>query len=241
MDIEIDAVKPAYKDWKKIVLYGLAVAILAGGLLARFSTRKGRAEEEFVQAAQSFVKWEEVIDRESDAFTALQGAIKKHPELEAHYDGRVAQNLLAVRDAEGARLFMDRALRRTGQSYFSEFSQTSLEISRGNFKQALEEAEALKEKMERDEAFWKGGDEGSALFAFNLLRVALLSQETGDYEKEQAAWKEMKLYGRWIEGEPKSSFIGHKGFDLLRDHLSVQETSLLEYMASREEALRESS
>ena len=51
----------------------------------------------------------------------------------------------------------------------------------------------------------------------------------------------MKLYGGWIEGEPKSSFIGHKGFDLLRDHLSVQETSLLEYMASREEALRESS
>ena len=148
-----------------------------GGLLARFSTRKGRAEEEFVQAAQSFVKWEEMIDRESDAFTALQGAIKKHPELEAHYDGRVAQNLLAVRDAEGARPFMDRALKRTGQPYFSEFSQTSLEISRGNFKQALGEAESLKEKMESDEAFWKGGDEGSALFAFNLLRVALLSQE----------------------------------------------------------------
>ena len=91
--------------------------------------------------------------------------------------------------------------------------------------------------MLQDEAFLKREKEGSALFAFNLARIATLSEKVGDREGEKQAWQEIKRYGGWEKGAQGDEKIGQTGFKQLLSHFTVQETSLLDYIKSREEDL----
>lgn len=237
MDIEIDLPKRMLFDWKKLLVYIVPAALLAGLLITKVGTHKGRSEGEYITATHAFVKWDQILDQEAEEFASLQKVMKKHPELHAHYDALIGQNLLSTHSPKEAEPYIERTLKRTDQPYYSDYARTSLLISEAKYEEARQSASLLKQRMADDSSFWENGKDNSALFAFNLLRIATLSEQLGDLEGEQGAWKELKRYGGWEKGAEADEKIGHAGFKQLLSHFTVQETSLLDYIASREEDL----
>lgn len=223
MDLEIDVPKPALLDWKKTLVYIVPAALLAGLLIAKVGARKGRLEEEYVKATRAFVKWEEVLDHKDESFASLESVVKKHPELQAHYDSMVGQNLLAAHATKEARPYIERTLKRTAQPLYDQYAQGSLMISERKYEEALKGAQELKGKLQ--------GEDYASLYAFNLMRIAVLSQQLGDQKGELEALREIK---RGISNETE---VGHAGFQQLLSHFTVQETSLLDYIQSREEEI----
>lgn len=237
MDIEIDLPKRMLFDWKKLLVYIVPAALLAGLLITKVGTHKGRSEGEYITATHAFVKWDQILDQGAEEFASLQMVMKKHPELHAHYDALIGQNLLSTHSPKEAEPYIERTLKRTDQPYYSDYARTSLLISEAKYEEARQSASLLKQQMADDASFWENGKDNSALFAFNLLRIAILSEQLGDLEGEQSAWKELKRYGGWEKGTEADEKIGHAGFKQLLSHFTVQETSLLDYIASREEDL----
>ncbi|WP_316359663.1 hypothetical protein [Candidatus Neptunichlamydia sp. REUL1] len=237
MDIEIDLPRRMLFDWKKLLVYIVPAALLAGLLITKVGTRKGGSEGEYIAATHAFVKWDQILDQNAEEFASLQRVMKKHPELHAHYDALIGQNLLSAHSPKEAEPYIGRTLKRTDQPYYSDYARTSLLISAAKYEEARQSASLLKQQMLEDTAFWKDRNDNSALFAFNLLRIATLSEQLGDLEGEQTAWKELKHYGGWEKDAKADEKIGHAGFKQLLSHFTVQETSLLDYIASREEDL----
>ncbi len=234
MDEELDLPKRVLYDWKKLALYVLPAAIVAGILVAKLGTKKGRAEGDYVSATAAFTKWDQILDQKSDEFASLERLVKKYPELHAHYDAPIGQNLLAFIAPDKAAPYVERTLKRTNQPYYSDYARTSLKISEGNYAEALEEASSLREKIIEDPK------DHSVLLAFNLMRIATLSRELNNHERELEAWREIKRYGGWEEGIRNPEIVKHEGFKELQKHFSVQETTLLDYIQAREEVLRKS-
>ncbi|MCB1072953.1 MAG: hypothetical protein KDK96_07635 [Chlamydiia bacterium] len=238
MDEEFDLPRRVFVNWKKIGLYALPAALVAGLLVAKLGTKKGRAEGDYVSATAAFTKWEQVLDQNGDDFAKLEKLVKKHPELQSHYDASIAQSLLAAISPQEATPFIERTLRRTQQPYYGDYARTSLKISEKRYQEALEESLNLRDKMHSDPSFWEKSKNNSALFAFNLMRIATLSHELNHKESELNAWKEIKQYGGWDNKQSPTNSIGHEGFKQLLSHFSVQETTLLDYIKAREEELR---
>ncbi|MCB1107130.1 MAG: hypothetical protein KDK76_03440 [Chlamydiia bacterium] len=237
MNVELEIPRRMLFDWKKLLFYVVPLALLGGIFLAKMGTRKGKAEEEYVSAMQAFNKWDQILDCDNENFSSLEKIIKKHPELHAHYDALIGQNLLAVHSPKKAMPYIERTLKRTNQPYYSDYARNSICISEGKYEEALEKAYSLKENMMGDGAFWEKGKDHSSLFAFNLIRIATLCHQLENKKGELEAWKEIKQYGGWDVEAPASEKIGQEGFVQLLSHFSVQETTLLDYIASREEEL----
>ncbi len=237
MDIEIDLPKRMLFDWKKLLVYIVPAALFAGLLITKVGARKGRFEGEYITANHSFVKWDQILDQDAEEFASLQRVMKKHPELHAHYDALIGQNLLSTHSPKEAEPYIERTLKRTDQPYYSDYARTSLLISEAKYEEARQSASLLKQQMIEDTYFWENRKDDSALFAFNLLRIATLSRQLKDLEGEQKAWKELKRYGGWEKSVEVDKKIGHAGFKQLLSHFTVQETSLLDYITSREEDL----
>ncbi|MDN3508534.1 MAG: hypothetical protein P0S93_00635 [Candidatus Neptunochlamydia sp.] len=238
MDEEFDLPQRVFVNWKKMGLYTLPAALVAGFFVAKLGMNKGRAEGDYVSAKAAFTKWEQVLDQRGDDFTKLKKLVKKHPELQAHYDTSIAQSLLATASPQEATPFVERTLQRTQQPYYSDYARTSLKINEERYQEALDEALSLKDKMHSDLSFWKKSKNNSTLFAFNLMRIATLSEQLNHKESELEAWKEIKQYGGWDKEQSPTSSIEHEGFKQLLSHFSIQETTLLDYIEAREEELR---
>lgn len=234
MDEEIDLPKPVMVNWKKIGVYVVPAALIIGVLVSKLGAKKTQSEKDFVTATAAFTKWSQILDQNGAELAQLEKIVKKHPELRAQYDAPVGQSLLAAIAPQEASPFIERTLQRTNQPYYSDYSKTSLKISHGSYQEALQESLSLKEKMLSDGEYWDKLDESSSLFAFNLMRIAVLSQQLGEKEKELSAWQEIKSYSDPIKKDDK---IGQAGFKQLLTHFTVQETTLLDYIKTREEDL----
>lgn len=234
MEEEIDLPKPVMVNWKKIGIYVVPAALIVGVLVSKLGAKKTQSEKDFVTATSAFTKWSQILDQNGTELAQLEKIVKKHPELRAQYDAPVGQSLLAVIAPQEASPFIERSLQRTNQPYYSDYSKTSLKISQGRYQEALQESLSLKEKMLSDGSYWEKLDDSSSLFAFNLMRTAILSQQLGNKAEELSAWQEIKSYGAPIKKDDK---IGQAGFKQLLTHFTVQETTLLDYIKTREEDL----
>ena len=230
-----------YGRYKTYLYYGLLGLAAVTMISVRFGKRKQRNEADYVAATHAFQKWDQVLDTENEGLKDLEKMLKKHPELSARYEAQIGQNLLAAYSPEQAKPYVESTLKRTAQPYYSSYAQTSVTVSSGEYAQALEEALKLKEEMLADEAFWEKAGEsknyGSALFAFNLMRIAALHGELGNQRDELNAWKELKRYGGWDAAASGNEKIGKEGFKQLLTHFTVQESSLLDYIEAREQQL----
>ena len=231
MSEELDFPNPLF-NWKKAVAYLLPILLLSGLIIAKISGKKEQAEKDFLKANYIWSSLSQSFDPQSDQLDHLKALMKKHPELHAKYDGLIAQHLLSTYSHEMATPFADKVLKRAGQPFFHEYTAGSLLIGKREFQEALKMAKELKEEMLNSMS-----PDYSTLFAFNLLRIATLSFEVGDKEGERAAWKELKLYGKWDDHEKASTPISLDGFDVLLSHFSANEVSLLDFIKYREEAL----
>ncbi|MDJ0651914.1 MAG: hypothetical protein QNJ27_02765 [Simkaniaceae bacterium] len=238
MNKEYDLPWRVFVNGKKIGVYALSAALIAGLFIAKFEAKKERAKRDYVAATAAFTKWEQALDQGGSSLAKLKKLVEKHPELQAHYDPSIAQSLLANISPQEATPFIERTLQRTKQPYYIDYARTSLKIGEKRYQEALEEALSLKDKMASDSSFWEKSKKNSALFAFNLLRIATLNQQLNHKESELEAWTEIKQYGGWDQQHSPTDSMGHEGFKQLLSHFSRQETTLLDYIKAREEELR---
>lgn len=231
-------IKMWFADYKRSLVLLIPFFLVMLLLIFKFSAYKTKAERDFLAVKNAYLKWENSQELENDSFQMLRGLIKKHPELVAPYETLIIQKILALGAEKKARPFIENLAKRVSDSYYTQFSKATLSIAEGDLDRALQEAFSLKEKMLSDKNFWEGQKTphfGSILFAFNLLRIAILSQSLERGEDELIAWKELKDYARWSGGSDKTLVnLDREAFDILLQHFTDQNLSIKDYIKYRE-------
>lgn len=229
------------KDHGSTLLYSIAGIIALLFLVFQIMGRsKGDAQSDYASANTAFVQWDNA--REDSDLQKLQVPISRHPELHAKFDAVIAQALLSQRLGEKAQGYAAATLKRIeGETpYHSRFAQTTLLIEKGDFAQALSEAKQLKQDLEKDTAFWKSQDAlvrpGSLLYAFDLLRIAMLEQKAGTRQGELAAWSEFEKNAGWTEVPADSKRFDPEAYQFLKQNFHDQEISLVDYIQFRKQS-----
>jgi hypothetical protein len=240
----------AITDWLsdngKSILYGLIglIALLVI-IFAISSGGRSKAEQEYIQAANDFTYFSKAYDAKNpaqanDALARLNHLMSKHPELHAAYDGALAQTLLNRAQVEEAKPYALATLKRVKSNnlpFYNDYAETTLMISQGQFKEALENTLSLQQKMEADlgkEAASRSfGDE---LFALNLLRVAMLQQAIGDKNAELRTWQQWKEFAGL--GSEASKYVNPQAFRSVIQNLAIGSISLADYISYRENILK---
>ena len=213
-----------------LVVLGIGYRFIGGG--------SNKAEADYVNAENDYVIFKRgiaegtAVATPEEAFQRLQQILKARPDLESKYDGLLAQTLINRGNLSEAKVYADRTLARTSRDHlplYADYAQTTLLIGQEQYKDALLKALQLKQQM-LDAASAEGQQAGTQgfgniLFAFNLLRIAMLEQQVGTPEDELKAWQTLKDYA--------------KGFPILQQHFEEGGVSLLNYIEAREKVLNE--
>ncbi|MEM7175958.1 MAG: hypothetical protein AAF443_08580 [Chlamydiota bacterium] len=211
-----------YKKWLLTLSLGIC---LASAIAFQMGRKSDRLEGDYVAAERLWRQWSESATAEK--LGELEKIVQRRPELEALYGAKIAQQLFAKEGEARRRFYAEQSFKRTGlQPDYKSYAQTTLLIQEKHYEQALQEALGLKEKLASDPAFLQRIEDhrglGSALIAFNLLRIAMLYQELGDCERELSAWEEFEHCDR------NTKVIAH---------FTMQSQSLIDYLAMRKQAL----
>jgi hypothetical protein len=114
-------------------------------------------------------------------------------------------------------------------------------IAEGKLLEALAEAKGLKKRMEEDTAFWESRStvvrHGSLLYAYNLLRIAMLEKAAGSSDGELAAWKELKQNAGWEAVQFTPRAYDPEAYVLIQQNFQKQDVSLQDFIKHREELL----
>lgn len=217
------------------------IATIAIGF--KFSaSRAAKAESNYLLAENYFRRLykaapgEQGINGKEEALRKLQEITNKHPELQSRYDGLIAQFLLIEGKEGEAALYAERAINRTKKENlepYTQFSQATLLMARGQYGEALAMSQKLKKEM-LDEMGEEQSlrDFGNALFAYNLLRIAMLQKELGKAQEELDAWKEWKQYSA---ESPQNAEA--KSFAFIEQNMQEGSFYLNDYMNRREKIL----
>lgn len=237
-------VKIWYENYKRFLILLIPFFLLALFIIFKFSLYKTKSEGEFLSAKNAYGQWEKSKDLEDSNFQTLRGFIKKHPELAVSYENLIVQQILALGKEQKANLFIENFIKRHADkpsTYYTQFAKTTLLIEKGELEKAFLEANSLKEAMLSDKNFWESQKTprfGSILFAFNLVRVAMLSKNLKKGEEELIAWRELKQYAKWDQESEKSiSNLDKDAFDVMLNHFTDQNLSLKDYIKHREAKL----
>lgn len=229
-------------DWIKGHLSVMAggVVLVIVGLVAVSRWMKGDAQVDYLAAEAAYRHWE---GNKGEGLARLQKILKDHPELHAKYDGAIAQKLLSSSENGLAKIYAKAAFKRMGDfsPYYTDFSKATLLIADDQLTDALQSAKLLKANMEKDEAFWNKKSEviryGCILYAFNLLRIAMLEKTAGTPEGELVAWRELKENAGWLGAQPTSITHDPEAYLLVQENFQNQDISLLDYIKYREESI----
>jgi hypothetical protein len=229
-------------DWmtRHLPMVGSLFLIAFVGLFAFSHWVKGDSQVDFLAAEIAYRHWE---GQKGEDLAKLEKIIKNHPELHAKYDASIAQKLLNTSESGLARGYGQATLKRIGDfsSYYTDFSEGSLLIAESHLTDALQRAKRLKEELQNDEVFWKKRSQfvrhGCILYAYNLLRIAMLEKAAGTPEGELAAWREFKENAGWLEAEPNVKTYDPEAYLLIQENFKSQEISLIDYIRHRENTL----
>jgi len=232
-------------DWftehRSVVATG-AVCVLALLLGAsRFMGWIGAdAQVDFVAADLTYNNWKGGLD----VLAKLEKLIRRHPELHAKYDGAIAQKLLSSSEKGLASSYASANLRRIEDfsPHYPQYTKGTLMIADGRLADALHAAKQLKADLEKDTPFWEKRSaviaHGAVLYAYNLLRIAMLEGSAGSPEGELAAWNELKMNAGWLGTEPQAKTYDPEAYALIQKNFQRQNVSLLDFIEHREEALK---
>ncbi len=235
-------VKKQSIDWIKSHLTTVAAigAFIAVGVVGVSKWIKGDSQVDYLAAEMAYDHWE---GEKNEHFIQLQKLIRKHPELHAKYDGAIAQKLLSNSEKGLATSYGKAALKRMGDfsPYYKDFSTCSLLIADQKLEEALQNAKVLKAAMNSDDRFWEKKSDlirhGCILYAYNLLRIAMLEKAAGTPQGELEAWAELKRNAGWHGAQPTSRTYDPEAYLLIQQNFQNKEISLLDYIKYREEAI----
>ncbi|MEI8366412.1 MAG: hypothetical protein WCF65_08350 [Parachlamydiaceae bacterium] len=243
-----------FTDWLalhgKNIIYGLSALLIVLAVVYYLSnTLMTKSEEDYVQAAQDFTVFVQATGTEdastkNEAYSRLKSLMSTHPELHAAYDGTLAQTFLNRDLVADAKPYITATLSRTQSDalpLYAEFASTTLMISEHHYREALDKAQALQITMTEAIASQVNEAErgfGAELFALNLLRIAMLQQQTGDTKGELATWHHWKQYARLEAVSGPSANVDPQAFRAVIQRLAVGATSIPDYIAHREKLLQ---
>lgn len=130
-----------------------------------------------------------------EAFNRLNRILSRKPELQAKYDGKIAQILLDRSQFDQAKPFAERNLARLKKDnipLYIDYASTTLTMAKQDYQTALKEAMLLKEKMIQSAKDTELPAFGDALYAFNLLRIAMIQQQLNARDGELEAWSQFR-------------------------------------------------
>lgn len=227
------------------IFLGLIAFLIVVYRLSNSSTTQ--AEIDYLQAGKEFAAFESADFQKNppaadEALKSLNSIMSSRTELHAAYDGAIAQILLNRAQVTEAKPYAQATLKRTQPNdlpLYGDFAATTLLISEKKYPEALETAQALKHKMldeikaspaQNDRTF------GDMLFAFNLLRIAMLQQQVGNAKAELQTWQEWKHYAG-LDKISKET-ISPQAFRILIQQLAIGSIALPDYIAYRESLLK---
>lgn len=230
---------------QKIILYGII------GLIAILFVTMKFASSSSIQAENDYFNIEKQVShlfnatKEQNppaqrlALEHIETILARRPDLRSKYDGMIAQMLLLDGSFTEAKPFAIEAIKRTEHlllPHYTDYTKTTLLIAQKEYESALAKAFALKEVMlqeaQKDSSPRSFGD---ALFAYNLLRIAMLEQELGHQKEEYTAWQEWKKFSN---ESGLSHAIAPKAFKELTLSLEDGNLSLSHYIEERENRLK---
>ncbi|MBA3721598.1 MAG: hypothetical protein H0W88_04280 [Parachlamydiaceae bacterium] len=216
---------------KKLILYGI-IALFALVIIAlRFvSSQTLNAENDFFHAQSDFNRLQTTTMQANttgaiDSLNRIDPILKKHPELQAKYDGQIAQYLIIDQAVNEAKPLAERSFNRLKNSpteFYEQFAKTTLLISNGQYEQAAQQAQQLKSQL--DQA--KASEFGDTLYVFNLVRLGILYQQLNQPAEEKQTWEALQKY----RGHTETVLVAHQ---LFRDG----NNSLMNYVEERNKAL----
>lgn len=224
-------------DWiithrKTVLNYSVATFAVIFSAYTFYSKFGPHPEKDYLAADAYFQKWAGGDHSDRETLQKLDKLITSHPELHAKYDALIAERLLMWNEPKAATNYLQTALKRIEGSsiYYPQFARTSLLISQGELKDALEDAMQLKEEMTEDPSLFAENErvrwEG-LLYAFNLVRIATLEQRAGTPQGERKAWEElMALRDKDAEA-----------FSMIQYHFRENDLTLFDYIAHRTASL----
>ena len=167
-------------------LLWLALVIIIALFFVYYWTagRREQAEDDFVLAIRE-MNLLQSADDQGDALEKLTAILRRYPELEAKYDGRIAQSLINQNEVSAADPFAVRNIQRISDEPVPNqiaYSKITLLIDQQKYQQALNESKQLKEKAIGNQT----------LYAMNLIRIALLQNQLGLTADSKASWEELQ-------------------------------------------------
>ncbi|MCH9614604.1 MAG: hypothetical protein SP1CHLAM54_14330 [Chlamydiia bacterium] len=179
-------------DYKKYLSRALPIVLLAAAMIFHFTSKKQRSGSDYLAAKVAFSQGKD-----------MSKLLKSHPELKGRYGAVLDQRKIA--QGEKVHVNLDDG------SPYAAFAKTTETIVDGRIEEALKEALDLKANLDIREEY------GKVLAAYNLMRIASLYQELGEFANEKKTLKELK------------------DADLapLLSHIRDQEISLLDYINER--------
>lgn len=239
----------ACANYKRFLFLLIPFFLLALFVIFKISLRASHTQQDFLVVKKAYTQWESSQNFDSNVLQTLKGWVKKRPELVVPYEARIVQRLLAFGQIGEVHPLVDHVLTRAaqhGSTYYTQFAKTTLLIETAtksaDLEKALQTSLALKQAMIADEQFWEGQKMpgfGSLLFAFNLLRIALVSKALGKTEEELVAWRDLKGYARWgaQEEDKETRYMDKGAFQQLASHFAEGGVSLQDYIKYRESAI----
>jgi len=225
------------------IFYTFAGAfILLFALYFWLSSGSAKAETDYYNATQDFQTFQNASDSDDPvaqkaAFDKLNQILTRRPDLHAKYDGLIAQTFLNRNEVNEAKPFADATLSRVSKDHlplYIEYAQITLLIEQNQYSEALKRSVALKGQM--TQLATQGEKEkqkrtfGDSLFAFNLLRIAMLEQKAGTPQEERNSWEEWKKY---TTGTGNVQGIDSKSFFAVANLFSEGQISLNSYIDAR--------
>ncbi|MES2122521.1 MAG: hypothetical protein V4492_07065 [Chlamydiota bacterium] len=228
----------------KTILLSIATLIVATFSLYQIYNRIGSgARSGHFEAERAYQAWISKESGDAAQFQKVERALKGHPELKIKFGTQIAQRLVALGEVGKGSEYARAALHRThdlSAGYYELFSKISLLVASGKYETALKASEEMKIQMEGDESFWQSRDplihSGSALYAYNLVRIASLYQELGQKEKELAAWDELVSNAGWKGIPQDAKTFDPEAYTQLLQNFTLGDVSLLDYIEKRKSA-----
>jgi len=168
-------------EWLQKHLFVIVGSVIAICALIAWMVSQGSSTD-YRLADALFNRWNGTSGKELVQLTKL---LKRHPELHAKYDGRIAQKLLLCSEKGLAASFSQSIFKRVESAfpYYAEFSRTSLLIGEKKFSAALSSAQELQKQIQSSPSY-------KMLSSYNLLRIAILQQTLHTSPQEElTAWQ----------------------------------------------------
>ncbi|MFA6119643.1 MAG: hypothetical protein WCT85_06410 [Parachlamydiales bacterium] len=222
-------------DKKNYLFLALAIVVLGTVVIQKssfFSSKKSK--DEIITANECYKVLKETSFCDEQKLSELKNIMQKYPFLKTKYDGIVLQNLiLNERVSDEEYQLAENLIQRTRDElpYYNDFSKTALLISKGKFDEALKDSIELKEKILKDESFFKNNkfQSGFTLFSLNLFRIACLERKLNHPENELAAWNELEKYTCDFKNIDQNTEISNDLNEIFRE----KEIELIDYIKYR--------